>query len=72
MKLLSIPQVAERLDCSRWHVYALIRAGQLTPRDISLPPADGGPRRPKTRIADTDVDAYIESIARPLPTRTAS
>lgn len=71
-RLLTIPEAADRIGCSRAHVYNLISAGLLNRHDISLPPRNGGPRRPKTRVSDTDVDAYIESIRQPVPTRTAS
>lgn len=66
MKLLTIPEAAERIRCSRGHVYNLLAAGKLRRYDISLGP------RPTTRVADTDVDAYIESIRMPVPTSTAS
>lgn len=66
MKLLTIPEAANRIGCSRAHIYNLISAGQLSRYDISLGP------RPKTRVADSDVDAYIESIRVPIPARSAS
>ena len=60
MKLLSIPETAERLSCSRGHVYDLIGAGLLTAVDIS---ARG--ERTKIRLSDEDVDRYIREAAKP-------
>ncbi len=53
-KLISVPEAAERIGCSRSHIYNLIAAKQLTPYDISLK------GRSKTRLSEADVDRYIE------------
>lgn len=66
MKLMTMQAAAERIGCSKGHVYNLIAAGRLPRYDIALGP------RPVTRVADSDVDAYIESIRQPAPSRTAS
>lgn len=58
MRLLTIPQTAERLGCSRKHVYNLISAGKLKPADISLGP------RSHTRISDAEVDRFITEATR--------
>lgn len=55
--LLSIPEVAARLRCSRGHVYNLIAAGALRAVDITVRPKS----RSKTRVLETDLDAYIKS-----------
>lgn len=72
VKLLSLNEAAERIGCSRAHIYGLISAGHLNRYDISLPSRIGKAKRPKTRVSDADVDAYIESIRIPVPTRNAS
>lgn len=53
-------EAAERLGCSENHVYRLITAGALRATDIALP----GAGRPKTRVRDDDLAAYIESTTR--------
>jgi excisionase family DNA binding protein len=58
MRLLTIPQTAERLGCSKKHVYNLISAGKLKPANIALGP------RSRTRIADTEIDRYITAATR--------
>lgn len=62
MNLLTIPQAAERLGVSRTHVYDLIAAGHLRRFNVSAKPGST-----KTRVADTDVDAYIANAEMPLP-----
>lgn len=59
VQLLSIVTVAERLACSRAHVYRLITTGQLRAVEIK---ATG--TRPKTRVRAEDLDAFIESHTR--------
>lgn len=54
VKLISVPAAAERIGCSRSHVYNLIAAGRLKPYDISLK------GRSKTRLAEEDVDRFID------------
>lgn len=57
-KLLSIPDAAAQLGCSRTHVYGLIAAGHLRPVEIK---ASG---RPKTRVRQDDLDDFIERQTR--------
>lgn len=59
VRLLAIPTVAERLDCSRGHVYRLIAAGLLRAVEIK---ATG--KRPKTRVRSDDLQAFIEAQTR--------
>ncbi|KQS66240.1 AlpA family transcriptional regulator [Modestobacter sp. Leaf380] len=54
-KLLTVPQTAELLACSRWHVYAMISAGKLKTRPIGLG------ARPITRVLRSSVDAFIRN-----------
>lgn len=63
MKLVSIPEAAARLGCSRGHIYNLIAAGKLARHNIALTGS-------KIRVSEEDLDRYIESTA--LPTRSAS
>lgn len=65
MRLLTIPETAERLGCSRKHVYNLISAGLIKPADISLGP------RSKTRISDAELDRYITDASRTTPAVSA-
>lgn len=58
-KLLSPTHVAERLDCSRPHIYGLIAAGRLRAVEIK---AKG--TRSKTRIREEDLEAFIEANTR--------
>jgi excisionase family DNA binding protein len=57
--LLTIPETAERLRCSKAHVYRLIAAGQLASVDISV----DGSTRAKTRIREADLHLYIDRVA---------
>ena len=61
MNLLTLPEAAKRIGCSRSHIYNLIALGQLRPFDISAVS-----HRTKTRVSDEDVTAYIERCARPV------
>lgn len=56
-QLLTIPEAGERLRCSESHVYRLIAVGKLRAIDVAQP----GARKPKTRISEHDLAAYIES-----------
>lgn len=58
-RLLTVPQAAEVLGCSRTHIYGLIAAGHLRPVEIA---AKGV--RSKTRIRQDDLDAFIEARTR--------
>lgn len=53
--MLTINQIAERLGCSRVHVYRLIQSGALKAMDISVP----GSQRTKMRIRVEDFNEYI-------------
>lgn len=55
--LLTIPETAAELRCSRRHVYDLIARGQLRPVDI-------GHGRSKTRIRGDDLSDYIDRQTR--------
>lgn len=57
--LLSPANVAQRLDCSRTHVYGLIAAGRLRAVEIK---ATG--TRAKTRIREDDLEAFIDANTR--------
>jgi excisionase family DNA binding protein len=54
-KLLTLPQTAAMLGCSRMHVYRLIQSGALASVDIALPEA----KRSKTRIPDSELNRYL-------------
>jgi excisionase family DNA binding protein len=64
-ELMTVPKAAERLDCSRYHVYDLVNAG-LLPRRL------GGTKGNRLRIAESDLQAYIDSTRAPLPKRTTA
>ena len=53
--MLTIPQVAERLNLSRSSIYNLIDAGSLTPVKIGS----------SVRIYEAVLDAYIQSLVNP-------
>jgi excisionase family DNA binding protein len=55
-RLLSVTTVADRLECSRNHVYALIAKGGLHAVDLR---ASG--KKAKTRIRESDLEAFIEA-----------
>ena len=52
IRLLTIPQVQERLGLGRSSIYNLINAGELKAIKINK----------SVRIADTDVDKFIHSL----------
>jgi excisionase family DNA binding protein len=60
VKLYSVTQVAEILDCSDMQVYRLIAAGELRAADIGTP----GSGRPKSRIRSDDLADYIDRKTR--------
>lgn len=60
MKLLTISDAADRLSCGRTHVYDLIADGAIPAVDISRP----GAKRPKTRVSDVALDAYMKRRTR--------
>lgn len=53
--VLTVPEAAARLRCSRGHVYNLVAAGELDVIDIAPP----GSTKPKTRVLDESVDAFL-------------
>lgn len=57
-RLLSINTAAERLDVSPKTVYRLIYAKKLPIHNIGL-----GKKQPRVRIAESDLDAYIDGTA---------
>lgn len=63
IRLLTIPETAERLRCSPKHVYRLIAARVLRPVDIAAPPA----LKPKTRVREDDLASYISGATRQVP-----
>lgn len=54
-QLLTLPETAEALGCSRMHVYRLIRSGALTSVNIALPEA----KRSKTRVPASELQRYL-------------
>jgi excisionase family DNA binding protein len=59
-RLLTVPGAAERLGCSRWHVYDLVGKGRLSA-------SYGGKNGNLLRINERDLQAYIDSTkAKPL------
>ena len=56
-ELLTIDEAAERLRCSKSHIYRLISSGSLGHVDISIP----GSGKPKTRIRLRDLASFIQS-----------
>jgi excisionase family DNA binding protein len=63
VNLLTPAQAAERLGCSRVHIYDLIAAGKLRRFNVSAKTGST-----KTRVLDTDVDAYIAAAEMPVET----
>jgi excisionase family DNA binding protein len=55
-RLLSVSVVAERLECSRNHVYSLIAKGGLPSVDVR---ASG--TKAKTRVRESDLEAFIDA-----------
>jgi excisionase family DNA binding protein len=64
-QLLSVAAAAGRLDCSAGHVYNLIALGKLRAVEIS-----GTGKRPKTRVREDDLEAYIDSVTRTIDPRS--
>ena len=56
VRLLTIDEAAERLGCSKMHVYRLINAGALRSVDISAPDS----KRSKSRVRSDDLQSYID------------
>jgi excisionase family DNA binding protein len=57
--LLTVKAAAGRLSTSPMTVYRLIYAGTLPYHNIG-----SGRRKPRVRVAEADLDAYIESTRR--------
>jgi excisionase family DNA binding protein len=57
IEILTIPEAAARLKCSRGTVYNLIAAGDLDVTDI----APTGSTTPKTRVLADSLDALLRS-----------
>lgn len=57
VSVLTIHQVAARLECSKPHVYRLINSGALPAVDIAPPDS----KRTKTRVRLDDLDAFLNS-----------
>jgi excisionase family DNA binding protein len=55
-QLLSMPDAAKRLGCSRSYIYRLIESGQLSSVDIRV----AGNTRPKTRVYEHEIEAFIK------------
>jgi excisionase family DNA binding protein len=62
--LLTVPQAAERIGCSRAHIYNLVAAGKLKRFDIAI-------KGSKVRLSADDVSRYIAASEVPLPRRTS-
>lgn len=60
MKLLTIPDAAAVLSCSKTHVYDLIADGVLEAVDIARP----GAKRSKTRVTAAALHAYVDRHTR--------
>jgi excisionase family DNA binding protein len=61
VNLLPPQKAADRIGCSRTHVYDLVAAGKL--RRFNVSAKEGAT---KLRVADVDVDAYIRSAEMPV------
>ena len=60
MKLLTIPEAADLLSCSKTHVYDLNADGALEAVDIARP----GAKRSKTRVTASALQGYVERNTR--------
>lgn len=52
MRLITVPDAAKLIGCSRGHIYNLLAAGKLKRHDIAL-------KGTKTRLSDEDVERFI-------------
>jgi len=68
MKLLTISQAAEILGVAEHAVISLLRQGQLTYIDVSV---TQNSKRPRKRIREADLLAFIESRRVTPPARHA-
>lgn len=53
---LTVQKAADRIGCSRWHVYNLINDGEITPGNI------GRGKRSVYVIDEEEIDRYLKSI----------
>jgi len=53
-RLFSIPETAEHLGCTRFHVYDLIAAGRLAVVNIGI-------GRSRSRITEDELDRFIKA-----------
>ena len=60
---LTPQQAADRLGCSKIHIYRLVNSGALASCDISAP----GSQRTKMRILLDDLNDYIRASMNPTP-----
>lgn len=60
-KLISTQDAADRIGCSRSHIYTLVAEGKLRRFNIAV-----RGDRTKIRVADEDVSAYIVSAEAPI------
>jgi excisionase family DNA binding protein len=59
VNLISVPDAAKRIGCSRNHLYNLVAAGKLTRYNVGL-------TGKATRVSDEDVDRFIAESAQPV------
>ncbi len=59
MKLISVPEAAAMIGCSRGHIYNLITERKLKRYDIAI-------KGTKTRLSDEDVQRYIREAEAPV------
>jgi excisionase family DNA binding protein len=57
-KLLSIAEVSKSLGTNENKILNLIRSGELSAINVAQ---NGNGKRPRWRIADSDLDAFLES-----------
>lgn len=58
-KVLNMEEAAERLGVGRRTVYRLIAQGEL--RAVNVSPSGAAGRRPRMRVREDDLAAFIES-----------
>lgn len=59
MNLLSVPEAAARIKCSRGHIYGLIADGKLDRYNIAR-------KGSKVRISEESVDRFIAEASEPV------
>jgi len=68
MQLLSLKQVAERLSISETSVKRMVASGELPYINVG---ASDGSLRPRKRISESDLFAFLEKRRTQKPARTA-